>query len=106
MFQKKSEGEHRPSIGMPVIDKLEDRSSFWSTVTRQKIARNLKLISNSGFFVRGCQICENEFQSRRNARRSSGWPLSKNVGIPAITRKASASQPLCRPLRLLRNDHE
>jgi hypothetical protein len=37
-----------------VIDKLEDRFSSWvENVARQKKSRNLKLILNSGFFVRG-----------------------------------------------------
>jgi hypothetical protein len=41
-------------LGWTVIDKLEDRFSSWVEMSRaQKKSRNLKLILNSGFFVRG-----------------------------------------------------
>jgi hypothetical protein len=54
MFQKKSEDKHQPSIGM-ARDRQVGRSLqlVGRNVARQKNSRNLKLILNSGFFVRG-----------------------------------------------------
>jgi hypothetical protein len=53
-----------------VIDKLEDRFGFWSKCRAPKISRNLRLIWNSGFFVRGCRIRKPNFS--RDATPSTG----------------------------------
>jgi hypothetical protein len=76
MFQKKTEGKHRP-LGWPVINTLEGRLSFWSNVTRPKNARNLRLMSKSGFFVRAFSNSENE-SSAVTQRRSAGcsWRMT------------------------------
>jgi hypothetical protein len=62
MFQKKSEDKHQPSIGM-ARDRQVGRS-LWlvgRNVARRKKSRNLRLILNSGFFVRGCRIGKTNF---------------------------------------------
>jgi hypothetical protein len=51
-----------------VIDKLEDRLSLWCRAP--KISRNLRLIWNSGFFVRGCRIRKTNFS--RDATPAAG----------------------------------
>jgi hypothetical protein len=56
MFQKKSEGKHQPSIGMARDRQVGRSFKLVVEMSRLKISRNLKLIPDSGFFVRGCRI--------------------------------------------------
>jgi hypothetical protein len=57
--QKKSEAKHRPSIAM-ARDRRVGRS-LKLVVSRARNSRNLKVVWNSGFFVRGCRIRKPNF---------------------------------------------